>query len=100
MSSFPCLVRSVSGSGEVRYALGHRLVDRYPEVPASAELTGHTLPPLVTAGGALARCSTRRSAAPCTKTARRYPGKAGRSSDRESTSSGVHARVRADRLVL
>jgi integrase/recombinase XerD len=29
MSSFPCLVRSVSGSGEARYSLGHRLVDRY-----------------------------------------------------------------------
>src|SRR5205809_1781774 len=34
MSSFPCLVRSVSGSGEVRYALGHRLVDRYLEFVA------------------------------------------------------------------
>jgi integrase/recombinase XerD len=27
--SFPCLVRSVSGLGEVRYSLGDRLVDRY-----------------------------------------------------------------------
>ena len=34
MSSFPCLVRSVSGAGEVRYALGHRLVDRYLEFVA------------------------------------------------------------------
>jgi integrase/recombinase XerD len=34
MSSFPCLVRSVSGSGEVRYGLGHRLVDRYLEFVA------------------------------------------------------------------
>jgi integrase/recombinase XerD len=29
MGSFPCLVRVVSGSGEVRYRLGERLVDRY-----------------------------------------------------------------------
>ena len=29
MSSFPCLVRFVSGSGQVRYRLGDRLVDRY-----------------------------------------------------------------------
>src|SRR6266516_2847136 len=29
MSSFPCLARTVSGSGQVRYLLGHRLVDRY-----------------------------------------------------------------------
>jgi site-specific recombinase XerD len=34
MSSFPCLVRSVSGSGEIGYALGHRLVDRYLEFVA------------------------------------------------------------------
>jgi integrase/recombinase XerD len=34
MSSFPCLVRSVSRSGEVRYVLGHRLVDRYLEFVA------------------------------------------------------------------
>ena len=34
MSGFPCLVRSVPGSGEVRYALGHRLVDRYLEFVA------------------------------------------------------------------
>jgi integrase/recombinase XerD len=34
MSSFPCLVRTVSGAGEVRYALGHRLVDRYVEFVA------------------------------------------------------------------
>src|SRR5215467_14258656 len=34
MSSFPCLVRTVSGSGRVRYALGHRLVDRYLEFVA------------------------------------------------------------------
>jgi site-specific recombinase XerD len=29
MSSFPCLVRVVSGSGQVQYRLGERLVDRY-----------------------------------------------------------------------
>jgi integrase/recombinase XerD len=34
MSSFPFPARSVSGSGEVRYALGHRLVDRYLEFVA------------------------------------------------------------------
>src|SRR5512142_2824094 len=34
MSSFPCLVRFVSGSGQVRYALGDRLVDRYLEFVA------------------------------------------------------------------
>ncbi len=31
MSSFPCLVRFESGSGQVRYRLGDRLVDRYLE---------------------------------------------------------------------
>src|SRR5690349_16595606 len=31
MSNFPCLVRLVSGSGQVRYRLGERLVDRYLE---------------------------------------------------------------------
>ena len=34
MSSFPCLVRNVSGSGQVRYSLGERLVDRYLEFVA------------------------------------------------------------------
>jgi integrase/recombinase XerD len=34
MSCFPCLVRSVSPSGEPRYALGDRLVDRYLEFVA------------------------------------------------------------------
>ena len=34
MSSFPCLARTVSGSGLVRYSLGHRLVDRYLEFVA------------------------------------------------------------------
>src|SRR6516162_3246021 len=34
MSSFPCLVRVVSGSGEVRYRLGERLVDWYLEFVA------------------------------------------------------------------
>src|SRR6266568_2788147 len=34
MSSFPCLVRVVSGSGQVRYRLGERLVDRYLEFVA------------------------------------------------------------------
>jgi hypothetical protein len=34
MSSFPCLVRLVSGSVQVRYRLGERLVDRYLEFVA------------------------------------------------------------------
>jgi len=34
MSSFPCLVRFVLGSGQVRYRLGDRLVDRYLEFVA------------------------------------------------------------------
>jgi integrase/recombinase XerD len=34
MRSFPCLVRFVSGSGQVRYRLGDRLVDRYLEFVA------------------------------------------------------------------
>ena len=34
MSSFPCLVRSLSPAGEVRYALGDPLVDRYLEFVA------------------------------------------------------------------
>jgi site-specific recombinase XerD len=34
MSSFPVLVRSVSPSGEIRYALGERLVDSYLEFVA------------------------------------------------------------------
>src|SRR5437899_12142050 len=34
MSSFPCLVRTVSRAGEVKYSLGHRLVDRYLEFVA------------------------------------------------------------------
>lgn len=34
MSSFPCLIRSVSGVGEVRYSLGHRFLDRYLEFVA------------------------------------------------------------------
>lgn len=34
MSSFPCVVRTVSGAGEVRYSLGHRLMDRYLELVA------------------------------------------------------------------
>ena len=34
MSSFPCLVRLVPGSGQVRYRLGERLVDRYLEFVA------------------------------------------------------------------
>jgi integrase/recombinase XerD len=34
MSSFPCLVRSVSPAGETRYALGDPLVDRYLEFVA------------------------------------------------------------------
>jgi integrase/recombinase XerD len=34
MSSFPCLVRSVSASGEARYALGDPFVDRYLEFVA------------------------------------------------------------------
>jgi hypothetical protein len=34
MSSFPCLVRFVSASGQVRYRLGDRLADRYLEFVA------------------------------------------------------------------
>src|SRR5947207_6342780 len=34
MSGFPCLVRTVLGSGQVRYSLGERLVDRYLEFVA------------------------------------------------------------------
>src|SRR6267378_3241448 len=34
MSSFPCLARFVSGSGQVRFRLGDRLVDRYLEFVA------------------------------------------------------------------
>jgi integrase/recombinase XerD len=34
MRSFPCLVHSVPGSGQVRYSLGDRLVDRYLEFVA------------------------------------------------------------------
>src|SRR5260370_24352711 len=34
MGSFPCLVRFVSGSGQVRYRLGDRLADRYLEFVA------------------------------------------------------------------
>ena len=34
MSDIPCLVRFVPGSGQVRYRLGERLVDRYLEFVA------------------------------------------------------------------
>ena len=34
MSSFPCLERVISGSGQVRYSLGDRLTDRYLEFVA------------------------------------------------------------------
>ena len=34
MTDFPCLVRSVARSGEVRYRLGDLLVDRYLEFVA------------------------------------------------------------------
>ncbi len=34
MSSFPCLVRTMSASGQVRYRLDGRLVDRYLEFVA------------------------------------------------------------------
>src|SRR5689334_20509241 len=34
MSAFPCLARFVSGSGQARYRLGDRLVDRYLEFVA------------------------------------------------------------------
>ena len=34
MSTFPCLARFVSGSGQVRYRLGDGLVDRYLEFVA------------------------------------------------------------------
>jgi len=45
MSSFPCLVRFVSGSGQVRYRLGDKLVDRYLEFVA-----GRCRPDTVRAG--------------------------------------------------
>ena len=41
MSSFPCLVRFVSGSGQVRYRLGGRLVDRYLEFVAAGAAALH-----------------------------------------------------------
>ena len=34
MSSFPCLVRFVSGSGQVRYRLGERLAEQSKTVTA------------------------------------------------------------------
>jgi hypothetical protein len=34
MSSFPCLVRFMSGSGQARYRLGEPLADRYLEFVA------------------------------------------------------------------
>ena len=34
MSSFPCLERTFSGSGQVRFTLGDRLTDRYLEFVA------------------------------------------------------------------
>ena len=34
MSSFPCLERTLSGSGQVRFTLGDRLTDRYLEFVA------------------------------------------------------------------
>ena len=34
MSSFPSMARTVTGSGQVRYRLGERLVDRYLEFVA------------------------------------------------------------------
>jgi integrase/recombinase XerD len=34
MSFFPCLVRAAASSGEIRYALGHPLLDRYLEFVA------------------------------------------------------------------
>jgi hypothetical protein len=34
MNGFPCLVRSVSASGQVRYVLGDRMADRYLEFVA------------------------------------------------------------------
>jgi len=34
MSTFPCLVRAVSSSGQVRFSLGDRLADRYLEFVA------------------------------------------------------------------
>jgi hypothetical protein len=36
MNPFPCLIRSVSPSGEPRYALGEPLVDAYLEFVAGA----------------------------------------------------------------
>jgi hypothetical protein len=43
MSNFPCLARFVSGSGQVRYRLGDRLVDRYLEF-----VTASSVPPAST----------------------------------------------------
>ena len=44
MSSFPCLARFVSGSGQVRFRLGDRLVDRYLEfVAGRCRPNTHTL---------------------------------------------------------
>jgi hypothetical protein len=40
VSSFSCRVGSMSGSGQVRYSLGDRLVDRYLEFVAA--VTGRT----------------------------------------------------------
>ncbi len=59
MSSFPCLVRFVSGSGQVRHRLGDRLVDRYVESAAEPErdpmredrMPGDQVLSPVTAGG-------------------------------------------------
>jgi hypothetical protein len=42
MSSFPWLVRSVPGAGEIRYVLGHRLVDRYLEFVAARAPAEHS----------------------------------------------------------
>jgi hypothetical protein len=39
LSSFPCLVRSVSPAGEMRYALRDPFVDRYLEFEAAVGRT-------------------------------------------------------------
>ena len=50
MSSFPCLARFVSGSGQVRYRLGDGLVDRYLEFVAG-RCRPNTLRAVATASG-------------------------------------------------
>jgi hypothetical protein len=56
MSTFPCLVRFVSGSGQVRYRLGERLADRYLEfVAGRCRLAALQPPSLLETAAALPR---------------------------------------------